>query len=500
MIDGQTKTLKHNLSKKEFSVLQKSVVNKNNIHVINDTDKNLGAAVADKEDVIIECKRQLFDINTYLKLSSEEMEMLIARIQMELREVVNKYKKHKICNVKEENFILSKLRNFTIPHFYIIWKILKNPIVGRPIVAGYNWILTPASIFVGHYLKEFYCKFDSILTDSLSLVKILETKRFDKDCFLFTIDFKSLYTNIPVQDAINAIKELVWKFGNVIPNAEFIVELLDVILKNSLMTFDGEYFQQIFGVIMGTNVAPILANIYMATLENLLKEKSKTNTKIIWPLLFKRFIDDGFGITKANKNEFETWVNEFNLLRESITIDKFKYGNQVDFMDLFVFKGESFLENGIFDISVFQKEENKYMYIPASSGHQQHTINNFILGELRRYVRFNTIKKNFLKIKRKFFIRLRNRGYTKIFLARLFSKIKFGSRNKLLAISADNENYRETNNNESDTNLINDAERMFQLTFSEEEIPNENVHNNNNIRTCSVVSPISLCKKSKVSC
>ena len=28
------------------------------------------------------------------------------------------------------------------------------------------------------------------------------------------------------------------------------------------MSFDGEYFQQIFGVIMGTNVAPILANIY----------------------------------------------------------------------------------------------------------------------------------------------------------------------------------------------------------------------------------------------
>ena len=124
-----------------LSELQKIVVNKNVVHVVNDTDKNLGAAIADKEEVISECKRQLFDINTYLKLSLEEMEMLIARIQMELREVVNKYKKQKMCNVKEENFILSKLRNFTIPHFYIIWKILKNPIVGRPIVAGYNWIL-----------------------------------------------------------------------------------------------------------------------------------------------------------------------------------------------------------------------------------------------------------------------------------------------------------------------------------------------------------------------
>ena len=55
--------------------------------------------------------------------------------------------------------------------------------VGRPIVAGYDWILTPASIFVGHYLKEFYSKFDSILTDSLSLVKILEEKRFNKNFF-----------------------------------------------------------------------------------------------------------------------------------------------------------------------------------------------------------------------------------------------------------------------------------------------------------------------------
>jgi hypothetical protein len=45
--------------------------------------------------------------------------------------------------------------------------------VGRPIVTGYNWILTPASFFVGHQLKTFYSKFENILNDSLSLVKLL---------------------------------------------------------------------------------------------------------------------------------------------------------------------------------------------------------------------------------------------------------------------------------------------------------------------------------------
>ena len=74
----------------------------------------------------------------------------------------------------------------------------------------------------------------------------------------------------------------------------------------------------------------------------------------------------------------DSWI--FNLLRETITIDKFKYGNDVDFMDLFIFKGERFYVDGKLDVSVFQKEENKYMYMPAKSGHQKHTINNFILG------------------------------------------------------------------------------------------------------------------------
>ena len=53
------------------------------------------------------------------------------------------------------------------------------------------------------------------------------------------------------------------------------------------MTFDGEYFQQIFGVIMG---------LYMVKLETLLKEKCKTDPILKWPCLFKRYIDDGFGI------------------------------------------------------------------------------------------------------------------------------------------------------------------------------------------------------------
>ena len=109
------------------------------------------------------------------------------------------------------------------------------------------------------------------MKDSLSLVKIVEETKFNIGSFLFTADFESLYTNIPVSDAIEMMKKLVFQFQNVISNAHFVIELLEIVLKNSLMTFDKEYFQQIFGIIMGTNLAPILANLYLAMLQEELK-------------------------------------------------------------------------------------------------------------------------------------------------------------------------------------------------------------------------------------
>ena len=66
--------------------------------------KYLGVAVAEKEDVIKECGRQLYDINTYLKLSAAEAEMLIAKIKFELLDVVNKFVAKKEFSQKNLHF------------------------------------------------------------------------------------------------------------------------------------------------------------------------------------------------------------------------------------------------------------------------------------------------------------------------------------------------------------------------------------------------------------
>ena len=73
------------------------------------------------------------------------------------------------------------------------------------------------------------------------------------------------------------------------------------------------------------------------------------------------------------------------------------------------------------------------MYIPQKSGRASHTIKNYVLGELKRYIRYNSLKLSFLKIRTKFFSRLRNRGFKKAWLRKHFATLKYEDREKLMA-------------------------------------------------------------------
>jgi len=119
------------------------IKNRNVKVFIDDTDKNLGPIRADKVDVIKECHRQMYDTITYNKITWLEAQNIISKIKIDLREIVKKHVEKGSCSYFEEKILLSKIDSFSIPHFHIIWKILQNPPVGRPIVEGYNWILTP---------------------------------------------------------------------------------------------------------------------------------------------------------------------------------------------------------------------------------------------------------------------------------------------------------------------------------------------------------------------
>ena len=91
----------------------------------------------------------------------------------------------------------------------------------------------------------------------------------------------------------------------------------------------------------------------------MLKEELKITCiykNIEWPILFKRFTDDGFGIIYVPK--YFTKGREFNNLRENINIDKWSFGNDVADMNLSIIKCNKFYENGKSSIKVNQNPEN----------------------------------------------------------------------------------------------------------------------------------------------
>ena len=83
--------------------------------------------MADKTDVVKECQRQLFDIKIYIKLSLEEMEILISKIKSELSEIVGKYKSNNLCSTKEKDFCWVKWPILMF-HIFILSGKFSNPI------------------------------------------------------------------------------------------------------------------------------------------------------------------------------------------------------------------------------------------------------------------------------------------------------------------------------------------------------------------------------------
>ena len=67
------------------------------------------------------------------------------------------------------------------------------------------------------------------------------------------------------------------------------------------MTLDREHFQQIFGIIMRTNLAPILANFYLAMLQDELKMKCAHDKNLNGPFFSKVSLTMDLELWKTQK-------------------------------------------------------------------------------------------------------------------------------------------------------------------------------------------------------
>ena len=91
--------------------------------------------------------------------------------------------------------------------FCIFLKVHKPNIPRRPVVGSVECHRGKISKFVDHYLQSNVKSLPPYIKDTSDFInRINETKYINKDLILVTLDFKSLYTNIPNQEGIEAVK------------------------------------------------------------------------------------------------------------------------------------------------------------------------------------------------------------------------------------------------------------------------------------------------------
>ena len=141
---------------------------------------------------------------------------------------------------------------------------------------------------------------------------------------------------------------------------------------------------------MGTEMAPAYANIFMGTLES--RILAETNPS---PTHWKRYRDNIFLVWTDTKESLHKFIKSINNLHPRINFTTEFSTDEITFLDLCLYKGETFDKEGILDIKTHIKPTNTQQYVHASSAHPPGTGQGIIKGDLLRYLRTNSNEATF---------------------------------------------------------------------------------------------------------
>lgn len=401
---------KRNLSVTDREELSQ-IRNDDSVRVL-DTDKNLGPALVSTDWVQNETLRQLNDKQSYSIITYEDWILRHGQIIATREKLMLTFSKFITANAAK--FLRSYDHLLSPTKFYIIPKIHKNPMVGRPIAASHSYITRPLSIFVDEYVKP-RLKMPTVLRDSGELIQALESVRLPPHCFLVTADVISLYPNVDTKKALLALDLLLREAGA--PETPLLIQFSRLVFENNFLKteFCGDIFHQTFGIAMGTPFAVTAANAFMYYLEKDVVTQFSNHL-----LLYKRFIDDIFLVWKGPKENLLEFLSCLNSKNDRIKLTYVIDESSISFLDLFLYKDANF---STLQFSTYQKPLNKYLYIPFESFHPASNKRAFIRGELMRYTRNISTFKALSETRDKFWKRLRIQGYPVGFLLPLLKKL-----------------------------------------------------------------------------
>ena len=257
-------------------------------------------------------------------------------------------------------------------------------------------------------------------------------------------DFSTLYTTIPHLDLKRCLKSLIYKtyeantfhkmiitfksayFDKVVKDGQHafdydeFIELLEFLIDNIYIYFGNSVFRQTIGIPMGTNCAPLLANLYLFYHEyHFLKDLSKK--KDFHGKFFKltfRYIDDLLSINnKYFKQHIQSIYPNDLELKETTEND-----SECSFLDIMMFNDERELKFKLYD----KRDEFQFNIV-----NYPHMDSNIPIGpaygvyvsRLIAFARVCTDFDNFESRHTLLFYKLVKQGYSKMKLKNSFFEI-----------------------------------------------------------------------------
>ena len=178
-----------------------------------------------------------------------------------------------------------------LAHLYGLPKTHNRQLAMRPILSAtgtYNYALAK---WLDAKLKPLSVN-EHTTTDIFAFTNEIRGVKINPGEILVSYDVSSLFTNIPLDKTIDILARKAFEdnwFNDTYDlnlTRTDLVDLLHVATKGQLFQFDGALYAQTDGVAMGSPLGPLLANVFMCSIEGSLKSQGKL------PEFYRRYVDD----------------------------------------------------------------------------------------------------------------------------------------------------------------------------------------------------------------
>ena len=162
-----------------------------------------------------------------------------------------------------------------------------------------------------------------------------------------SFDVESLYTNVPVEKAIETTLNYIYKptkLVDVLFDKEQMRILLNLSIKDAPFRFQNRIYKQIDGVATGNPLAPILADLLMQKIEEKLNKFSANK-----PTMWLRYVDDVFCIFTIPKEKILQFHIRINGWHPNLQFAvEFESNKSIAFLDVVVTQEEEKLTTSLY--------------------------------------------------------------------------------------------------------------------------------------------------------